>query len=142
MPIEQATFLRIDTTNSTPYLEGSRGERAVSCLIEAHKNGWYELLGFVVLPAEIQLLIVPRGKATNDLIKFFESQVSSESGDGTIILDTDYYREKVDCNEEIRTRLRWMYNSPIRSRLAHTVDSYPYSSANSRFRDIITANVM
>jgi hypothetical protein len=142
MPIDQATFLRIDTLNSTPCLEGSLCELAVSSLIEGHKQGWYELLGFVVLPSEIQLMIVSRGKATKELLKFFEAQIQTVSGTNTTFFDTEYYREKVDILDEIRNRLRWMYAAPVRSRLATTTDSYPYSSANSRFRDIITTHVM
>ena len=50
MPYEQAVFLRIDTADSQPYLEGaSSAELVVSTLFSGRDKGWFELVGFVVL---------------------------------------------------------------------------------------------
>ena len=60
MPFEQAVFLRIDTADSQPYLEGaSSAELVVSTLFNGRDKGWFELIGFVVLPREIHLEHIP-----------------------------------------------------------------------------------
>jgi hypothetical protein len=139
MPVDQAVFLRIDTADGSPYLEGSSGEIAVAGVLSAQSKGLYDLLGFVVLPNELQLLIVPHGKSMNDVFKFLDAEIMAQVQtvkpvDKNNIFDADYYREKIDSNDEIRQRLRWMYASPVRSRLTTNSSAYPYSSANERFR--------
>jgi hypothetical protein len=139
MTLNQAVFLRIDTMNGTPYLEGSAGEAVVKSLFTACREGWYQLLGFVVLPCELLLLIVPYSKGMNEILGFLEAevlpQVSADKLTNGKVFDTDYYREKVDSNDEIQMRLRWMHSAPIRCKLTVSSGNYPYSSANARFRD-------
>src|SRR5579871_344899 len=129
MQIDQAVFLRIDTVNSSPYLTNAAGESIIDSLLEASSKRWFDLLGFVVLPAEVQLLIVPRGRPVNDILSTLESAARARLSDVELIFDPDYYREKVDCEEEIRQRLRWMHNSPVRARLTPMSSAFPYSSA-------------
>src|SRR5258708_5612288 len=137
MPIDQAVFLRIDTWNGCHGLEGACGETVVSALLTAREKGWFDLLGFVVLPREVQLLIVPRAKATSEVLGSLEAALDNQLDGAKTIFDTDYYREKVDCNEEVRQRLRWMHLAPVRSRLTMRIEAYPYSSANSRHRSVL-----
>ncbi len=142
MPFEQAVFLRIDTADSQPYLEGaSCGELVVSALINGRDKGWFELLGFVVLPREIQLMIIPRRVAVHTLVNSLEldlyPQLSVLKPISKTIFDPDFYREKVDCDEEIKQRLRWMYLAPVRARLATMAEGYPYSSASARYRELV-----
>ncbi|SRR5258706_10471179 len=139
MTVDHAVFLRIDTASGKPYLEGSAGEIVVTRLLSAASEGWYDLIGFVALPCELQLLIVPHGKGMNEILNDLESVVTDhvklEKPIDTTVFDTDYYREKIDSNEEIKLRLRWMHASPIRSRLTTVSSGYIYSSANERYRD-------
>ena len=143
MPIEQAVFMRIDTTDSQPYLEGaSCGELVVSSLFNGRDKGWFELVGFVVLPREIQLLIIPRRVAVSSLITNLELDLYPQLSVlkpiiSKTILDTDFYREKVDCDEEIKQRLRWMHLAPVRARLAALAEGYPFSSASTRYRAML-----
>jgi hypothetical protein len=136
MPVDQAVFLRIDTTNGCPYLEGPSGELVVSTLLAANDKGYFDLLGFVVLPNELQVLMVSHGKPVTELLGNLEASVHTRLTDVTTIFDTDIYKEKVD-SEEIRVRLKWMHQAPVRSRLATLSEAYPYSSANSRFRSLL-----
>jgi hypothetical protein len=142
MPFEQAVFLRIDTADCQPYLEGaSSAELVVSALFNGRDKGWFDLIGFVVLPREIQLLIMPRRLAVSSLVTSLEldlyPQLSVLKGISKNILDTDFYREKVDCDEEVRQRLRWMHLAPVRARLTTLAEGYPFSSANMRYRELI-----
>jgi hypothetical protein len=142
MPFEQAVFLRIDTSDAQPYLDGaSCGELVISALVNGRDRGWFELIGFVVLPREIQLMIIPRRMAVSTLVNNLEHdlypQLSVLRPVTKTILDTDFYREKVDCDEELKQRLRWMHLSPVRARLSMLPESYPFSSANARYREII-----
>jgi len=137
MPIDQAVFLRIDTASGCPGLEGACGETVVSALLNAREKGWFDLLGFVVLPREVQLLIVPRAKSAGEVLGSLEAALDKQLDGAKTVFDTDYYREKVDCDEEVRQRLKWMHLAPVRSRLTMKVDAYPYSSANSRYRSVL-----
>jgi hypothetical protein len=142
MPFEQAVFMRIDTAGSQPYLEGaSCGELVVSSLFNGRDKGWFDLMGFVVLPREIQLLIIPRRVAASSLITNLEldlyPQLSVLKPISKTIFDTDFYREKVDCDEEIKQRLRWMHLAPVRARLTTLAEGYPFSSASTRYREML-----
>src|SRR5256885_4006854 len=101
MPFEQAVFLRIDTADAQPYLEGaSSGELVVSALFSGRDKGWFELIGFVVLPREIQLLILPRRLAVSSLVSRLVLDLypplSVLKGLTKTIFASDFYREKVD----------------------------------------------
>jgi hypothetical protein len=142
MPFEQAVFLRIDTVDCQPYLEGaSSGELVVSALFNGRDKGWFDLIGFVVLPREVQLMIFPRRVAVSSLITNLElelyPQLSVLKPINKTIFDTDFYREKVDCDEEIRQRLRWMHLAPVRARLSTLAEGYPFSSASTRYREML-----
>jgi hypothetical protein len=138
----QAVFTRIDTADNQPYFEGTASaEIAVSSLFHGRDQGWFDLVGFVVLPQELQLLIVPRSLAVSSLIINLETQIYPQLSlikpiSGTV-LDPDFYREKVDCDEEVRQRIRWMHLAPVRARLATLAEGYPHTSANAKFQEFI-----
>ncbi len=141
-PLEQAVFLRIDTADGQPYLEGSTsGELVVTALLKGRDKGWYDLISFVILPREIQLMIVPRRLAVSDLIASLEvnvyPQLSALKPISKTVFDPDFYREKIDCDEEIKQRMHWMYLAPVRARLATLAASYPFSSANARYHELL-----
>ncbi|MCC7450113.1 MAG: hypothetical protein IT324_22035, partial [Anaerolineae bacterium] len=104
-------------------------------------KGWFDLIGFVVLPCEVQLMIVPRRVAAGSVISSLEAELyptlSVVKPISTTIFDPDFYREKIDMDEELRQRLRWMHLTPVRARLTTLAESYPFSSANARFRDML-----
>ncbi len=142
MPFEQTVFLRIDTAEGKPYLEGpTSGELVVSTLFNGRDRGWFDLVGFVVLPCEVQLMIIPRRVAAGSIVNSLEveiyPQLSALKPISTMIFDPDFYREKIDMDEELRQRLHWMHLSPVRARLTTLAESYPFSSANTRFRDLL-----
>lgn len=142
MPFEQAVFLRIDTAESKPYLEGpTSGEMVVAALFSGRDKGWFDLIGFVVLPCEVQLIIIPRRVAAGSVVSSLETELyptlSVVKPISTTIFDPDFYREKIDVSEELRQRLRWMHLTPVRARLTPLAELYPFSSANVRFRDML-----
>jgi hypothetical protein len=133
--VEQAVFLRIDTANNQPYFaNAASAELVVSELIAGKDKGWYELLGFVVLPCELQLLVLPRRVAASAITASLEAAVfprlTALQPVAGAVFDTDIYREKVDCDEETRQRLRWMHLAPVRARLTTMANAYPFSSAS------------
>jgi hypothetical protein len=142
MPFEQAVFLRIDTAEGKPYLEGpTSGEMVVATLFGGRDKGWFDLIGFVVLPCELQLMIFPRRVAAGSVVSSLEADLyptlSVVKPISTTIFDPDFYREKIDMDEELRQRLRWMHLTPVRARLTTLAESYPFSSANARFRAML-----
>ncbi len=142
MAAEQVVFARIDTADGMPYLEGaSCSELVVAALFGGQDKNWFDVLSFVVLPSEIQLLFIPRRIAVSALVSSLEAEIypplSILKSIGSHVLDPDFYREKVDFNEEVRQRLRWMHLAPVRARLTTLAESYPYSSAHPRYRELI-----
>ncbi|HLY28482.1 MAG TPA: hypothetical protein VKQ72_19195 [Aggregatilineales bacterium] len=151
MPVDNAVFFRIDTTNGIACLTGACGEAVASTLLAAHDKGTFDLLGFVVLPNELQLLIIPHGKPISDLLNALEGELSATASalplpeiSGKTVFDTDFYREKCDSSEEVRQRLRWMHDAPVRSRLATMSKAFPLSSANEKYRSklILSQTIM
>ncbi len=142
MAAEQVVFARIDTAEGKPYLEGaSCCELVVSALFGGQEKNWFDLLSFVVLPSEIQLLFIPRRLAINALVTSLEPELypmmSVLKPIGSTVLDPDFYKEKIDFNEEVRQRLRWMHLAPVRAHLTTLAESYPYSSAHPRYRELM-----
>jgi hypothetical protein len=139
MNIYQATFIRIDTANGNVYLDQAHGDVVASTVIAGHDKGLYELLGFCVLPSELQILFIPKGKTTTDILRHFEDSLAPAFHDIKPVFDADIYREKIDSNEEIRNRIRWMHGAPVRARLVSVSNLYPYSSANARYQENLRA---
>jgi hypothetical protein len=142
MSVERALYLRIDTTDSKPYLEGpSASELVVMALMAGKEKGWYDLLSFVVMPKEVQLLIVPRKLSTKQIVEHLEGEVhpflSALKWVPGPVFDPELYQERIEMMEDIRQRRRIMHNSPVKAGLAPAASAYSFSTANPRYQDVI-----
>ncbi len=136
----RAIFVRIDTTGGKPLLETRACvELVTTYLFNFRQQQWFDLIGFVVLPREMQLIIVPRMLTVNSLVERLERELSPLLGslitlDGAF-WDPEIYSEPLDGTEAIRSRLQVMQATPVKLRLASSPDSYDFSSANPRYRN-------
>ena len=136
----RAYFVRIDTMNSKPYLEKRACvELVTTFLFNFRRQQWFDLIGFVVLPREMQLIIVPRTITVNNLIARLEKELAPLLAaliplDGPL-WDPEIYAEPLEGVEAIRSRIQAMQSSPVKLRLAAAPDLYDFSSANVRYAE-------
>ena len=139
-PRPKAYFVRIDTMNGKPLLEKrSCIELVTTFLFNFRRQQWFDLIGFVVLPREMQLIIIPRSITVNMLASRLERETAPLLAklmpiDGPV-WDQDIYAEPLDGVETVRSRLYMMQATPVKLRLASAPDLYDFSSANPRYAD-------
>jgi hypothetical protein len=137
----RAVFIRVDTGQSRPLLETRPAlELVTTYLFNFRQQGWYDLIGFVALPKELQLLIVPREVNVSTLVERLEEVTAPLlcailACEAPVWDTVDIYTETVDGHEDIKTRLTAMHGAPVKLRLAVQPASYDFSSANSRFQN-------
>lgn len=136
----RAYFLRIDTTGRRPLLEKqSCIELVTTFLFNFRRQQWFDLIGFVVLPRELELIIVPRSLTLSALVARLEKEtapllINLIAFDGPF-WDPEIYSEPLDGEETIRSRLHVMIATPVKLRLAVAPELYDYSSANPRYAE-------
>jgi len=146
MNIDRATYMRIDTTDAKPYLEGDdASELVVMALINGKEKRGYDLLGFVIMPNELQLLIVPRRISPPKLVEYLEAELypflnASKWIPGKIF-DADIYLERIDLAEDLRLRQRMIHNTPVKAGLVSSAANYSFSTANPRYQPILTVSI-
>jgi len=139
-PRARAYFVRIDTTGRKPLLEKrSCIELVTTFLFNFRRQQWFDLIGFVVLPRELELIIVPRTLTLNALVARLEKETAPFLA--TLITldgpfwDPEIYSEPLDGAETVRSRLHVMIATPVKLRLAFAPELYDYSSANPRYAE-------
>ncbi len=136
----KAVFIRIDTMNGKPLLEKRACvELVTTFLFNFRQQQWFDLIGFVVLPREMQLIIVPRSLSVNALVGKLEKEtaslLSALAACDPPIWDPEIYSEPLDGVEAIRSRMQVMQAAPVKLRLAAAADLYDFSSANPRYHN-------
>lgn len=137
-PRWKAVYIRIDTLAGRPLLQTRPClEIVLTFILNFRQQGWFELLGFLVMPKEIQLIVVPKDLTVNALVGRLESEtgplLAALLNSPQPIFDTEIYSEPLDGVEAIKSRLQMMHAAPVRARLAPIASAYDYSSANPRF---------
>ena len=141
--VEQAMYLRLETTDNKPYLQGiSAGELVITALVNGQQNGEFEVIGFVVMPTELQLLCVPKRLNARQIGEYIEAEIypylSALTWIPGTVFDTELYQEKIECREDFNLRKRLMLNAPAKAGLVTMGTPYLFTSANSRYRDMLS----
>lgn len=144
-PRWNAVFVRIDTADSQPMLQTKPClELVLTFLLNFRQQGWFELLGFALLPREIQMIVVPKNHTVSALVTRLESEtgplIAALLNRPQPIFDPEIYSEPLDGAESIRSRLQMIYAAPVRARLAPTATAYDYSSANPRYASLLAGS--
>lgn len=138
-PHSKAVFIRMDTVGGKPLLEKRACiELVTTFLFNFRQQQWFNLIGFVVLPRELQLIVVPRSFTVIALVSRIEKETTpflcALTGSESPIWDAEFYSEPLDGIEAIRSRLRAMQAAPVKLRLSAAPDLYDFSSANPIYR--------
>ncbi len=139
-PFQRGVFIRVETAAGRAVLAGEPcAELATTILLNFRQQAAYALIGFVVLPKEIQMIIVPREVPAASLGKHFEracgALLCQLAGIEPPAFDDEVYLEPLDGSESLKSRMQGMLGTPVRLRLAGSPAAYDYSSANARFQN-------
>jgi len=139
-PFQRGVFIRVETAGGRAVLAGgSCAELATTIILNFRQQAAYALIGFVVLPKEIQMIIVPREVSVGSLGRHFEQACGAIlcqlAGVEPPAFDTEIYMEPLDGSESLKSRMQGMLQTPVRLRLSGSPAAYDYSSANVRFQN-------
>jgi putative transposase len=105
----------------------------MDAIMHGKNQGWYDLLGFVIMPNHVRLAIVPVKRSVPAImqgIKGFSSRKINEMRNARGKLWQDGYRDfLIDNKKVIYQKLCYIEENPVRAGIAKNPIDYPFSSA-------------
>ena len=136
-------YLRIPTENEAPYLKNrSCAELVISVVIEAQKQDWMQLHGFVVLPEALELVAMPIKQSAASLIANIQAETIPSLAillpQASKIWESRFLQLPLITQRALDARLAMLLLAPVASGIVDMAASYPYSSANPRYANSVT----
>jgi hypothetical protein len=142
--VNQPVYIRIPTENEAPYFRNrSCAEAVIGVVIEAQKQDWMQLHGFVVLPEALELVATPIKQGVSGLVAYIESETIPLlaillPGAG-VIWEKRFMQITLTTPRALDARLAMLLLAPVASGIVDMAASYPYSSANPRYTAAVSA---
>lgn len=139
----QPVYLRIPTENEAPYFKNrSCAEAVIGVVIEAQKQEWMQLHGFVVLPEALEFVATPVKQGVSGLVAHIQSETIPLlaillPGAG-LIWEKRFMQIPLTTQRALDARLAMLLLAPVASGIVEMAASYPYSSANPRYSVTVT----
>jgi hypothetical protein len=135
---EQPVYIHIPTEDEQPLLNcQSCAEAVITTVIEAQKDGWMRLHGFVVLPEALEMVVTPLRQNISVLVGYIESETAPRlnallpvSG---MTWSRCFMRSPLENQRALDARLGILLLMPVARGLAEHPETYPYSSAHPRY---------
>jgi len=136
-------YIRIATENEVPYFNNrSAAEAVIGVVIDAHKQGWMHLHGFVVLPEALELVATPIKQGVSGLVAHIEAEtiplLAILLPNATAIWGRHFMQIALTTQRSLDARLAMLLLAPVGSGIVDIAAAYPYSSANSRYTSSVT----
>ena len=137
---QRTFFVTTSTDGKLPLL---RNERSAILLIDVmfhyRDQGEYRLHDFVVMPdhfhAQVTLDQNKSIERAMQLIKGgFSYRARKELSMKGTVWQRGFSEDRVTSREEFFAFRKYIYENPVRARLARTAEEYPFSSAHPRFK--------
>ncbi|MBZ0284676.1 MAG: hypothetical protein K8L97_28315 [Anaerolineae bacterium] len=131
-------YLRIPTENETAYFKNrSCAEAVISAVVEAQKQDWMLLHGFVVLPEALEMVITPIKQGVSGVIGHIQAETIPPLAillpTATRIWESRFLQIPLSTQRALDARLAMLLLAPVASGIVDMAASYPYSSANPRY---------
>jgi hypothetical protein len=136
-------YLRIPTENEAPYLKNrSCAELVIGVVIEAQKQEWMQLHGFVVLPEALELVATPIKQSAPSLVANIQAETIPPLAvllpEAVTIWESRFLQLPLASQRALDARLAMLLLAPVASGIVDMAASYPYSSANPRYANSVT----
>lgn len=134
----QPVYVRIPTENETPFFKNrSAAEAVIGAVIEAQKQEWMQLHGFVVLPEALELVATPLKQGVPSLVAHLQADTIPPLAillpSATTIWERRYTHISLTTQRALDARLAMLLLAPVASGIVDMAAVYPYSSANPRY---------
>jgi hypothetical protein len=126
------------TENETSYFKNrSCAEAVIGAVIDAQKDDWMQLHGFVVLPEALEIVATPVKQGVTGLVAHLQSETIPLlaillPGAG-LIWEKRFMQIPLTTQRALDARLAMLLLAPVAAGIVEMAASYPYSSANSRY---------
>ncbi|NWG17553.1 MAG: hypothetical protein HXY41_13075 [Chloroflexi bacterium] len=136
-------YVRVPTENETPYLRNrSCAEVVIGAVIEAQKQEWMQLHGFVVLPEALEMVATPTKQGVAGLVAHIQSETIPMLAillpGATLIWEKRFMQIPLTTQRALDARLAMLLLAPVASGIVEMAASYPYSSANPRYSSTVS----
>ena len=134
----QPVYLRMPTENEAPYFKNrSCAEAVIGAVIDAQKETWMQLHGFVVLPEALEIVATPVKQGVSGLVAHLQSEtiplLAILLPNAGLIWEKRFMQIPLATQRALDARLAMLLLAPVASGIVEMAASYPYSSANSRY---------
>ncbi len=132
-------LVRLETAGSQPHLKRpSCAEAVVTALYHGRDQHWFDLLGFAVLPTSLYMIIVPRSQSLVSIVLNLQAELgpllNALLNTNDSIWQAEFEIAPIASDDELRPRIEEIHDLPVKAGLANDPTSYPFSSANPRFK--------
>jgi hypothetical protein len=131
-------YVRVPTENETPYFKNrSSAEAVIGAVIEAQKQDWMQLHGFVVLPEALEMVATPVKQGVAGLVAHIQAQTIPPLAillpNATGIWERRFVQMALTSQRALDARLAMLLLAPVATGITDIAAAYPYSSANPRY---------
>jgi len=134
----QPVYVRMTTENEVPYFNNhSAAEVIIGAVIEAQKQDWMQLHGFVVLPEALEWVATPTKQGVAGLVAHIQAETIPPLAillpNATAIWGVRFMQIPLTTQRALDARLAMLLLAPVASGIVDMAAAYPYSSANARY---------
>jgi putative transposase len=151
--------------NQKIFSEGKVADLLIQTLLEVKEKLNFRLIGFVVMPDHIHLMLVPNKRNTiSDVMRHIKGRFSRRydllsrgmnspdygisdhrAGNSSLpkskVWQESFYDHVIRNRKEFDERLNYLYNNPVKAKLAEKPEDYKYSSAIGKYETDLDAYV-
>ncbi len=131
-------YVRMTTENETSYFRNrSATEAIIGAVIEAQKQEWMQLHGFVVLPEALEFVATPIKQGVSGLVAHIQAEtiplLAILLPNASAIWERRFAQILLNTQRSLDARLAMLLLAPVAAGIVDIAASYPYSSANARY---------
>lgn len=140
----QPVYIRMPIEDEAPYLKNrSCAEAIIGVVIEAQKQGWMQLHGFVVLPEALEMVFTPLRQGAASVVAHIQSEtiplLAILLPGARLIWEKRYMQIPLTSQRAMDARLAMLLLAPVATGIVEMAASYPYSSANPRYTSTVSS---
>jgi len=141
--LEHPFYLRVPTDNEEPYFRSrSCAELVISTVMNAQRQGWMRLHGFIVLPEGLEMVATPIRQGPSGIVAYLQAEsiplLAILLPSAGLIWGRRFVEMPLETQNALDARLSMLLLSPVASGIVDKAKDYPYSSANERYSAMIS----
>jgi putative transposase len=136
--VNHPVYVRMTTENEmTLFRNRSATEAIIGVVIEAQKQEWMQLHGFVVLPEALEMVATPIKQGVSGLVAHIQAEtiplLAILLPNANAIWERRFMQIPLNTQRALDARLAMLLLAPVAAGIVDMAASYPYSSANARY---------